>query len=173
MRVAIFCAVAVLAALTPVLPRPETQATRVSTFPGWPEEFDGEKLDRLPPGPQDDWFARDFPGRVARFATADKQVVVRWIDAPTRRLHPASHCFRGAGYAISPRPMRVARRGGGMSCFTATKDGESLEVCEQIRHLDEDDDGRTWPDVSSWYWSAVTAPAEESWWSYVVVTRER
>jgi hypothetical protein len=63
-------------------------------------------------------------------------VVIRWVNAPTRRLHPASHCFQGA------------------SSLRGTQ-------------------GETWPDVSSWYWSALTAPAGSSWWSFVVVERER
>ena len=35
------------------------------------------------------------------------------------------------------------------------------------------DGGRTWSDVSSWYWGALARPDPAGWWSYVVVTRER
>ena len=169
-RLATFCAAAVLASIAPALPRPTPSADDAAhEFPGWPRHFDGAPLSRLPPGPQDEWFARDFPGRVARFATQDKQVVIRWVDSPTRRLHPASQCFRGAGYSIAQLPMRLAGGAGAMSCFAATKGADVLEVCEKI----EDANGRTWSDVSSWYWGALARPDAAGWWSYVVVTRER
>ena len=166
----LFCAALALAAVAPVLPRPHAAPEPENRdFPGWPTQFENENLTALAPGPQDEWFARDFPGRIARFAAGDKQVVIRWVSAPTRRLHPASHCFAGTGHRIAARPMRVTRAGAPMSCFSASKGAETLEVCEQITDLD----GGAWSDVSSWYWSALVAPAGTSWWSYVVVTRKR
>jgi hypothetical protein len=169
-RLAMFGVALVLAAIAPAIPRqaPSVEAT-ARGFAGWPRSLDGAPLTRLPPGPQDEWFARDFPGRVARFATQDKQVVIRWVDSPTRRLHPANQCFRGAGYSIARRPMRLAGNGDAMSCFAASKGTDVLEVCEKI----EAASGRTWSDVSSWYWSALARPDPGGWWSYVVVTRER
>jgi hypothetical protein len=119
--------------------------------------------------PQDESFARDFPGRLARFSAGERQVVIRWINAPTRRLHPASHCFQGVGYQLTPLPMARDASGALMGCFSARKAGERLRVCEQLRGAG----GQTWPDVSSWYWSALAAPAGSSWWSYVVVEQER
>jgi hypothetical protein len=169
-RLAMFGVALVLAVIAPALPRPAPPAEAgARDFPGWPRSYDGAPLTPLPPGPQDAWFARDFPGRVARFAARDKQVVIRWVDAPTRRLHPASQCFRGAGYSIAERPMRLTPDGDAMSCFAASKDADVLEVCEKI----EAASGRAWSDVSSWYWGALMRPDPGGWWSYVVVTRER
>jgi hypothetical protein len=169
-RLALFGVTLVLAAIAPALPRQAPPAEAgARNFPGWPRSYDGAPLTRLPPGPQDAWFTRDFPGRVARFTTPDKQVVIRWVNTPTRRLHPANHCFRGAGYSLAERPMRLTRNGGVMSCFTASKDTDVLEVCERI----EAASGRTWSDVSAWYWGALLRPDPGGWWSYVVVTRER
>ena len=105
---------------------------------------------------------------MARFAAQDRQIVIRWVSSPTRRLHPASHCFTGAGYAVEPRPMRRSRDGELMGCFAARKNGETLHVCEQLR----DSTGASSPDVSSWYWHALIAPAGNSWWSYVSVERQ-
>jgi hypothetical protein len=158
-----------IAAAAPMLPRAPLPEARGAAFDAWPRTFDGEPLRRISAGPQDEWFARDFPGKVARFAAGGRQVVIRWVNAPTRRLHPASHCFQGSGYQLSPLPMRQDASGALMSCFSATKDGESLRVCEQLRGPR----GETWPDVSSWYWSALVAPAGSSWWSYVVVEQQR
>ncbi len=156
------------AAVTPLLPRaPAPHVVTHSGFPGWPREFEGVALEPVPASAQDSFFTRDFPGRVARFAAQDRQIVVRWVSAPTRRLHPAGHCFTGAGYAVEPRPMRRSKDGELMSCFAARKHVETLHVCEQLR----DSTGASSPDVSSWYWHAVIAPAGNSWWSYVVVER--
>jgi hypothetical protein len=157
------------AAAAPLLPRvPAPHAAAASEFPGWPREFEGVALTRMAASPQDAFFARNFPGRIARFAADDRQIVIRWVNSPTRRLHPASHCFAGLGYAIEPRPMRRSPDGALMSCFVARKDGDALRVCEQLR----DSAGTSSPDVSAWYWQALKAPAGSSWWSYVSVQRE-
>ena len=166
-RLLLFAALA-LATVAPLLPRTATPM-QSGEFGGWPRTFDGAPLEPMPAGPQDEWFARDFPGKVARFASGDKQVVIRWVNAPTRRLHPASHCFTGAGYQWSPLSMDRSADGALMSCFSARKPGEALRVCEQLRGAR----GARWPDVSSWYWSALAAPAGSTWWSYVVVEHER
>ena len=98
--------------------------SRLADFPGWPSRLDGRALTPLPPAAQDAYFTRDFPGKVARFAAGGRQVVLRWVNAPTRRLHPASHCFAGAGYAIKPLPMHAGSDGSLMSCFSARKPSE-------------------------------------------------
>jgi hypothetical protein len=168
MKARIFIILLALAAAAPLLPKPELpRLTADAEFPGWPAAYEGQPLARLSPGPQDDWFARDFPGKVARFTTHDRQVVVRWVNSPTRRLHPANHCFAGAGYSLEPLPMRRSADGELMSCFVARKGAEELNVCEQVRASS----GGSWPDVSAWYWHALAAPATEAWWSYVVVER--
>ena len=159
-----------LAAASPLLPKARLSAAAgagAADFPGWPSRLDGQALTPLPPAAQDAYFTRDFPGKVARFAAGGRQVVLRWVNAPTRRLHPASHCFAGAGYAIKPLPMHAGSDGSLMSCFSARKPHEVLRVCEKLRG-----EARSWPDISSWYWHAVAAPAGSSWWSYVFVERE-
>lgn len=168
MKARLFFLCLVLAAAAPLLPKPGLpQAGAAGDFPSWPSSFEGQPLERMAPGPQDDWFARDFPGKVARFSSGQRQVVMRWVNSPTRRLHPASHCFAGAGYAIGPLPMRRSADDQLMSCFVARKGGEALNVCEQLRGSN----GGSWPDVSAWYWHAVAAPATEAWWSTVIVER--
>ena len=166
---AILLAAMLLAAASPLLPKASLPGgAGAAVFPGWPSHLDGQPLTRLPPTEQDAYFTRDFPGKVARFAAGGRQVVLRWVNAPTRRLHPASHCFAGAGYMIEPLPMAVGGDGSLMSCFSARKPGEALRVCEQLRGAGAD----SWPDISSWYWHAVAAPSGSSWWSYVLVERE-
>jgi hypothetical protein len=132
-------------------------------FPGWPATFEGRPLVERPLGARDAAFARDFPGRVGRFDDGARQLVLRYVTRATRRLHPASDCFRGSGYAVRPLPLRRDARGRDWSCFAASRAGEDLRVCEGI----EDGSGRSWSDPSSWYWSALGA--EGPWWAVRVV----
>jgi hypothetical protein len=157
------------AALAPLAPRTSDAIAEQTGFPGWPVTFEGRTLASIPLAPEDSYFARGgFPGRISRFTDGARHVVVRWVNAPTRRLHPAAQCFKGAGYEIDPRPMRRTADGALMGCFAARKEGRSLRVCEMVRNAE----GRTWSDVSSWHWSAMLAPSAQHWWSYVVVERE-
>lgn len=133
----------------------------------WPDRFEGRALIRLEPAPEDGPLARDFPGHVARFSDGRRQIVLRQVAAPTRRLHPAGDCFRAVGYAIGPSPMRLAAGTRPASCFTATRGGRTLRVCEQIIGPD----GRSWPDVSSWYWPALTGAASGPWLATLTVER--
>lgn len=169
LRALILLLALVFASVAPLLPKASLpQATDAAEFPGWPSHLNGAPLRLMPPAPQDAYFTRDFPGKVARFSAGDRQVVLRWVNSATRRLHPARHCFIGAGYEVLPEPMTHDHDGALMSCFIARKSGEGLRVCEVLR----DSAGQSWPDVSSWYWHAVAAPAGRSWWSYVLVERE-
>jgi hypothetical protein len=165
----VFALLVTAAALAPLAPRTSQEIAEQTGFPGWPATFEGRTLASVPLAPEDSYFARGgFPGRISRFTDDTRHVVVRWVNAPTRRLHPAAQCFKGAGYEIEPRPMRRTADGALMGCFAAHREGRSLRVCEMVRSAD----GRTWSDVSSWHWSAMLAPSGQHWWSYVVVERE-
>lgn len=131
----------------------------------WPARFEGRPIVRLDPAPEDRALARGFPGHVARFSDGRRQIVLRQVASPTRRLHPASDCFRAVGYAIGASPMRVAATGRPASCFTATRGGRTLRVCEQIVGAD----GRSWPDISSWYWPALAGSAAGPWLATLTV----
>jgi hypothetical protein len=131
----------------------------------WPTHFEGRAIVALPPAPEDALLARGFPGQVARFSDGRRQIVLRQIAAPTRRLHPASDCFRATGFAIRPAPMQIAPGQGPSSCFLAVRDGRTFRVCERIASAR----GESWPDVSSWYWSALLDPASAPWLAALTV----
>lgn len=133
----------------------------------WPTRFEGQAVVRLEPAPEDRVLARNFPGHVARFSDGRRQIVLRQVTAPTRRLHPAGDCFRAVGYSIGPSPMRVTSGGRPASCFTATRGGRILRVCEQI----VGPDGRSWPDISSWYWPALAGTSRGPWLAILTVER--
>jgi hypothetical protein len=131
----------------------------------WPTRFEGRPIVRLAPAPEDRQLARSFPGHVARFSDGRRQIVLRQVNAPTRRLHPAADCFRAVGHAIGPSPMRVSPGGRPASCFTADRGGQTLRVCEQILGPD----GKSWPDISSWYWPALAGTARGPWLATLTV----
>ena len=134
------------------------------TFPGWPAAYEDRALTEMPLTQRELAFVRDFPGRVGRFTDGRREIIIRWIGAPTRRLHSAADCLRGVGYSIAPMPARKDATGTLMGCFRATNRNDNLTVCEVIR----DDKGETWPDVSAWYWNAIIGVSRAPWWSFVV-----
>jgi hypothetical protein len=160
---------AVAAAAAPLFDRGGDAALAAGkNFPGWPAQYDGRALTELPLTQREAAFVRDFPGRVGRFSDGRREIIIRFVGAPTRRLHSAADCFRGSGYGITPKPGRTDATGVTMGCFAASHGSERLTVCEVIRSQD----GESWPDVSAWYWNALFGASAAPWWSYVVAERE-
>ena len=130
--------------------RPAEVQADVPAHVDWPTHFRDRPLTPLPLSDLELRFARRFPGAIARFSDGERVLILRQVDRPTRQLHPATDCFAALGYSIDrPRPSTDVE-GVAWSCFTATRDGGSLRVCEHI----VDAEGQTWTDVSSWFWAA-------------------
>ena len=156
------------AATAPLIGMSESPGTaKNDRFPGWPALYEGRALTELPLSQREAAFTTDFPGRVGRFSDGKREIIIRWLDAPTRRLHPAADCLRGSGYRITPLPVRRDESGAAMGCFRATRAADDLMICELIR----DGRGGSWPDVSAWYWSAMLSSSPGPWWSFVVAQR--
>jgi hypothetical protein len=159
---------AVAAAIAPLAGKNDRAASAAADgFPGWPTHYEGATLEELPLTPREAAFTRDFPGRVGRFSDGHREIIIRWVNAPTRRLHPAADCFRGSGYSTTPLPSRRNANGAAMGCFRASLRGDAMTICEVIR----DDRGETWPDASAWYWHALLGASPAPWWSFVVAER--
>jgi hypothetical protein len=157
------------AVLVPLLGRAGDPAMAASShFPGWPSHYEGRALMEMALTQREMTFVRGFPGRVGRFSDGEREIIIRWVSAPTRRLHPAADCFRGSGYSVTPMPAKKDAGGTAMGCFRAHDDADRITVCEMIR----DDRGASWPDVSAWYWSAMFGASPAPWWSFVVAERE-
>ena len=154
---------ATAAALAPLIDRSNATAAG-GNFPGWPAHYEGRSLSALPLTPREAAFVRDFPGRVGRFSDGQREIIVRWVGAPTRRLHSAADCFRGSGYRVAPLPARRDAAGATMGCFRATLGDTRMTVCEVIR----DQHGGSWSDVSAWYWDGMLRSSPPPWWSFVV-----
>jgi hypothetical protein len=159
----VFLTMVVAATLAPLTSR-SSRTVEALAFPGWPDHYETRKIVPLPPAPEDGWLARQFPGRIARFSDGQRQIVLRWVAGPTRLLHPAAQCLRGAGYTIAPAPMRRSADGAAMSCFRAGRDDRTVLVCERIF-----EGQRSWPDVSAWYWHALLTDAPNGYWSVLEV----
>jgi len=154
--------VLLIVALAPLL-APTPAAMVATSFPGWPAQFEGRPLQPLPLSSAEQRFARDFPGRLGRFSDGQREIVLRWVEQPTRKLHPAADCFRGSGYRVSPMPIEVIE-GRAWGRFDARRSGEHWQVREVI----VDGSGRAWTDASSWYWSTMREQAQRGWWSITV-----
>jgi len=139
--------------------RAQTATALAAVAVEWPATFEGRPLTPLTLGERDQRFARDFPGQVGRFNDGQRELILRHVARPTRRLHPASDCLRAVGFAIEPLPARRGPDRTTWGCFAArrgTGAAEHLTVCEQIRDATT---GQTWPDASSWYWPALAGVA--------------
>jgi hypothetical protein len=128
----------------------------------WPAAWRGQALQPLALSSVEERFARQFPGRVARFALADQsQLVLREVNRPTRMLHPAADCWRGIGWRIeATRLERDTDDDDALwRCFEATRDGQRVRVCERI----VDAQGRAFTDTSAWFWAASLGRSAGPW----------
>lgn len=164
----LFVASCLAAALAPLRPdAPPREAA--SSFPGWPTSWDGQALVPEPLSQDTVRWARRFPGRIGRFRMAGGDVLLlRWVTGPTRTLHPARDCYRGAGYDVHPGPALRDEKGRTWSSFRATRHGQDTrDVREMVVSVDG---GSSWPDVESWYWNASRRSTPTTFWA---VTRVR
>ena len=167
MRRLLFTFACILAAAAPLLAGLGTRPAAVQgTFPGWPATFEHRSLTPLPLSRIEERFAQDFPGRVARFSDGDGEVILRWVAQGTRRLHPASDCFRANGYEVSPQPIKVVGTER-WSSFIATRGTQQFEVRERVY----DAYGGQWSDASAWYWAVQLGQTRGPWWAVTTARR--
>lgn len=164
----IACVVAALVPLLPVQPGQHNSTALSAAFPGWPASFDGQTLTALPLSEREERFNSNFPGRISRFTDGRREIILRWTTTATRKLHPASDCFEGIGYSISPLPLYVDEAGSRWGSFIATRGKERLRVYERIYT----DGGESWTDVSAWYWSASGETSAGPWWAVTIAEKE-
>lgn len=160
-----FAGLCALAALAPMAFQGSASSRVIDGFPGWPASFEGRKLTPLPLSAIEERFQRDFPGRVGRFSDGEREIVIRWVDQGTRKLHASSDCFKANGYKLDMQPVKVVgnQRWSG---FIASRGTQTLEVRERIA----DSGGGQWSDVSAWYWAAQLGQTTGPWWAITVAT---
>ena len=150
----------VLAAIAPLFAAHHGRAHPAAmALPAWPHEFEGRPLIPVALTAEQKKFLGDFPGAAARFSDGERDILLRWVAQPTRRLHPAEDCYRGWGFAVAASRIRADRDGRRWRCFEVTREGVTRQVCEQI----SDAEGANYTDVSSWYWDATLQRTQAPW----------
>ena len=155
-----------LAACAPLLAIHPARDVDAAALPAWPHEFEGHPLAQLPLTADEQRFLGEFPGKVGHFTDGERDLLMRWVSQPTRKLHPAEDCYRGWGFEVAETRIRTDRDGSQWRCFAASRDGKRREVCEQIR----DANGARFTDVSSWYWNATLERTAAPWMVVTVST---
>ncbi|MEE9344757.1 MAG: hypothetical protein V3U88_04050 [Methylococcales bacterium] len=130
----------------------------------WPVEFEGIPLTRIEMTEQEKGFSQDFPGQIARFTDGSREIIMRYIERPSRKVHPSADCLLGSGYTVETQP--ISRDGNDQlwGCILAHREGITYKVCERIY----DQSGNSWYDVSSWYWAGLLGNTQGPWWAITV-----
>lgn len=160
----VFVLSSVLLMTAPFWGAPREREPVEAVFPGWPSTFEGRSLRELPLSEREVRFGAGFPGRIGRFTDGQRELIVRWVAAPTRQLHSAEDCFRGLGYALTASTLWRQEDGSPWHRFTAAREGVRLSVREVIT----DGAASRWTDVSEWYWSAQLGRTGGPWWAITV-----
>ncbi|NOQ36870.1 MAG: hypothetical protein GQ569_13410 [Methylococcaceae bacterium] len=154
----------ICAALMPFFTSSVSNANSSSVFIAWPTEFEGRELIPLALTEKEKLFSKNFTGKIARFTDGEREILIRHLNRPTRSLHPSADCLRGAGYSIENKPLRLGQKGNLWGCVIAEQGEDKFKVCERIY----DNAGKSWYDVSSWYWAAIFKKTEGAWWAITV-----
>ncbi len=151
------------AAVAPQAGAGRTAEASVAGFPGWPATFEGRALEQLPLSALEQQFQKNFPGRVGRFSDGEREIIIRWVNAATRKLHPSSDCFKANGYSLTPQPLKLLGKER-WSGFLAVRGTTRFLVHERI----VDRTGAQWSDVSAWYWAVQLGSGSGPWWAITV-----
>ena len=162
-----FLLVCLVSAVAPCFYTDSPASGEVTAFPGWPVQLEEKLLTQVALTPQEVRFQKSFPGRIAKFTDGRRIIVLRWLTQVSRKLHPAADCFKGLGYTVSPLPVWRDSHGRLWGCSEANSSGDSVKIRERVF----DESGQSWPDISSWYWSASLGKSAGPWWAVTVVEK--
>lgn len=127
----------------------------------WPSHFEGAALHLIESTDFEKSFAATFPGDIATFRSAGRQVILRRATRGTRRLHASETCLRAGGYQITGHQVDSE----GWLNYYASKENERFHVREQIT-----DGKKTWSSPSPWFWHATLNPKSGPWLATTVIT---
>jgi len=165
--IAVHIIMCMIAASVPFIPAYTLNAGVDADFSGWPESIEGLPLKQEALSEKEVDFAEGFPGKIARFSDGTREIIIRWVTVRTRKLHPASDCFKGMGYAVRPLPLHIDSKQREWNSFEARMDTVHLNV----RELVFDDHGNSWSTVSSWYWSVLLGKTQGPWWAVTIAEK--
>lgn len=165
--ICIFSIICLISVLYPVLLPSNTKTPITNSTTVFPNIFEDRYLKELELTEKEKVFLEDFPGEVKRFTDGEREIVIRYVNQATRKLHPSADCFTAIGYQIKPTALKIDTEQNRWSCFQASKNGEKLKVCERIYSESE-----SWTDVSTWYWSALNDVNSTGYWAVTVAENE-
>jgi len=150
-----------LASAVLLIPQPsKANATAISDVE-WPTREGNTPLFEIAiPEDQAD-FLQHFPGSVKVFASADSIWIYRWVNRPTRQLHPARDCYRAAGWEVLEEKQILDTSGHRWSRTHLVHGTREMEIHEQIR--DANGTAR-WTEPSQWFWDAALGRSQGPWW---------
>ena len=160
----LFIAACLVAAIIPFYNPDSSALPELSTVPDWPVEYLSLKHKKTELTSKEQQFYKNFPGRMIKLSSGNTEYVIKLVTKPTRKLHPASDCYKGFGYSITPGPVMRDENGNHWSSFTATKMESRVLVKERVYN----ESGQNWPDVSGWFWSAMFNKKSGPWWVVTV-----
>ncbi len=160
-----FSGACISAGLVPFIPGNGEPVTIGSSFPGWPDKFEGQKLKQLELSEKETDFYRNFPGRTGRFTDGRREIIIRWVTEPTRKLHPVADCLKAQGALVHPQPLYIDTNVTAWGVSIIERNSRTYKARVQYRN----ECGETWCDVSSWYWAALLSTNEGPWWVYDVI----
>jgi exosortase/archaeosortase family protein len=165
-----FCAALALAASIPLLTPQADAAEGTVVRIRWPRAWCGRRLKLIRVGRAERLLVAGFPGSAAQFREqpGGRRLLLRYTTRATRLLHPAENCYRGLGWKVEPRPALVDATGRTWSSFRVTRADGSQSLVRQCYFAVSPSGGEapkdledwirgapSWPDASSWYWSAA------------------
>ncbi len=168
MRNGLILFIHICAALVPFAVSESSIQGNNSEFPGWPEEFDGQVLEKLDLTERERGFTNGFPGKIARFTDGSREIVMRYVERASRSVHPSADCLRGSGFRLETQPIRRDNNAKLWGCVLAEREGLRYRVCERIYDRFDQD---SWYDVSSWYWASQLNRTQGPWWTVTVAER--
>lgn len=132
--------------------------------------YQGVPVTRLSLNEAEENFYRNFPGTIAVYEAGYDKLIVRRVNRATRKLHPASHCLRAEGFGIGEETVEEDGKGGRWLSYAITRNGEISHVKE---HITCPASGRSWPEISAWFWHAFLRPGEGPWEAVTVISKGR
>ena len=97
MRYLIIIALHLSACLAPFAEWQSHAQSAGQSFQEWPAEFEGMPLSRLQMTGKERGFSQDFPGKIGRFTDGLREIIIRYVERPSRKVHPSADCLRGSG----------------------------------------------------------------------------
>ncbi len=154
----------ICASLIPFVQNTSNHKNTQLSFQGWPSEFEGRSLTQIQLTEKERGFNQDFPGNIGRFTDGSRDIIIRYVERPSRKVHPSVDCLRGSGFEVKPQPISRDQSGQLWGCVLAQRNGKTYKVCERIY----DQSGNSWYDVSSWFWSVILQNKPGPWWVITV-----